>query len=92
LLLNSRSSTIVRSSQDVKTSISEREKKEEKILLSPIKIENIDSSDDGKREFEGKRERGYKRIELIKKTNIYLERKIEDDKSSVKKSQKAVII
>jgi hypothetical protein len=74
LLLNSRSSTIVRLSQDVKTSISEREKKQEKTLLSPTKIENIDTSDDGKRGLVREREReGYKRIELIinkKKTFI----------------------
>ncbi len=74
MLLNSRSSTIVRLSQDVKTSISEREKKQEKTLLSPTKIENIDTSDDGKRGLVREREReGYKRIELIinkKKTFI----------------------
>jgi hypothetical protein len=57
LLLNSRSSTIVRLSQDVKTSISEREKKQEKTLLSPTKIENIDTSDDGKRGLVRERER-----------------------------------
>ena len=57
MLLNSRSS-IVRLSQDVKTSISEREKKQVKILLSPTKIENIDTSDVGKRGLVRERERG----------------------------------